>query len=287
MPIFRDLRYVRVAAEDLPAISRFAIEIFGLQLGESDEDNLRLRSDARNYSLCFARGSRPAIGLMVGSAEELEALEARLGHAGYPARTLTPAEANLRQVKAGFIVTAPNDVDVEVVIRHLTSGWRFYGARDAGITGLESVSLRVRDVAANERFWVEGLGLRVADWVGDAVLLAFDECHHRVAIYPSGSDAILGATWSVQSKDNVMANWYFLQKVQAPVMAGPDRQPTSGAMFVTTRAPNGLLMSYAAETEYGPQLEARGPRQFADAPQSHCAWGSQTEVPEFQGRGDR
>lgn len=207
--------------------------------------------------------------------------------AGYPTKALTVAEASARQVKAGFGVRAPNDVDVEVVIRHLTSGWSFYGARDAGITGLESVSLRVKDVAANERFWVEGLGLRVADWAGEAVFLALDHCHHRVAIYPSSSDAILGVTWSVHSKDNVMANWYVLQKLQAPVVVGPDRQPTSGAMFVTTRAPNGLLMSYAAETECGSHLEARGPRQFADAPQSHCAWGSQTDLLEFQGSGDR
>ena len=81
-------------------------------------------------------------------------------------------------------------------------------------------------------------------------------------------------------------NWYHLQNCQQPVIHGPGRQPTSEAIFVTTRGPGDLLYSYAAETASGPEIAGRGPRQFADAALSHCAWGSPCSAPEFMG-GDR
>lgn len=124
----------------------------------------------------------------------------------------------------------------------------------------------------------------MTDWAGDTAYLALDEAHHRVALYPSTRDGILGATWAVEGKDNIMTNWYFLQKAQAPIVAGPGRQPTSNAMFLTTRGPRGLLMSYAAETDAGAHIMQRGPRQFPATAASHCAWGSPTEQPEFLGR---
>jgi 2,3-dihydroxy-p-cumate/2,3-dihydroxybenzoate 3,4-dioxygenase len=198
-------------------------------------------------------------------------------------RGLDAAEAAARQAKAAVGVIAPNGVTVEILWRPLTSGWRYHGPRDAGIVGFQAVSLATTNIAADEAFWTKGLGLTVSDWAGDTAYLALDEAHHRVALYPSTRDGILGATWAVESKDNIMANWYFLQKAQVPIVAGPGRQPASNAMFVTARGPRGLLMSYAAETDAGPHIAARGPRQFADTAGSHCAWGSHTEQPEFLG----
>jgi len=281
---YRDLRYLRVEVDDLDAATRFASELFGLQPAGRDDAHAMFRSDSRNYAICFSRaGDGEAVALSVAEAADLEKLEERLKAAGYSPCRLDAAQAAARQAKEVLAVTAPNRVTVEIVWRPLTSGWRYHGPRDAGIAGLQAVSLASTDVAADEAFWTRGLGLTVTDWAGDAAYLALDEAHHRVALYPSRRDGILGATWAVESKDNVMANWYLLQKSQAPIVAGPGRQPTSNAIFVTTRGPRGLLMSYAAEIDAGPHIAARGPRQFPDTPASHCAWGSPTAQPEFLG----
>ena len=69
--------------------------------------------------------------------------------------------------------------------------------RDAGITGFQAVQLACTDITANETFWTEGLGARVSDWAGDATFLAIDAAHHRVALYPSERNGILGAVWAV------------------------------------------------------------------------------------------
>jgi 2,3-dihydroxy-p-cumate/2,3-dihydroxybenzoate 3,4-dioxygenase len=281
---YRDLRYLRVEVDDLDAATRFAADLFGLQPADRDESRAMFRSDARNYAICFSRArDGEAVALTVGDRTDLDRVAERLTAAGHASRRLSEADATARQAKDVLAVTAPNGVTVEMVWRPMTSGWRYHGPRDAGIVGFQAVSLACTDIAANETFWTRGLGLTVTDWVGDAAFLALDEAHHRVALYPSQRDGILGATWAVESRDNIMVNWYFLQKAQAPVVAGPGRQAASNAMFVTTRGPRGLLMSYAAETDAGPHIAARGPRQFPADAASHCAWGSPTEQPEFLG----
>jgi len=280
--VYRDLRYLRVSVEDLDSAAGFAAGAFGLQSVETDDSSAYFRSDARNYALCYSTaGNGNAVALTVARVEDLNAAQERL--AAYGPRRLTAEEALERQVKAGLSVAAPNGVLVELVWRPLTSGWRYHGPRDAGITGFQAVQMACTDIAANEAFWTDGIGAEVSDWAGEAVFLRIDEAHHRIALYPSKRDGILGATWAVETINNVMQNWYFLQKCQLPIVHGPGRQPTSGAIFVTTSGPGGIHYTYAAETEHGPQIAARGPRQFADAALSHCAWGSPSTVPEFTG----
>ncbi len=281
---YRDLRYLRVNVDNLDEAARFARDVFGLQPADRDDARAMFRSDDRNYALCLSTaGDGEAIALTVAREEDLGALKARLETIGYAPAFLNADAARQRQAKAVLAVIAPNGVTVEIVWRPLESGWRYHGPRDAGITDFSAVQLACTDVAANEIFFVKGLGLTVSDWVGEVAYLSLDEAHHRIALYPSARDGILGAAFEVDAKDSLMRNWYFIQKSQLPVVAGPDRQAASGAMYVTTRGPRGLLMSYMTGMEKGPQIEARGPRQFADTAQSHGMWGSVTEQPEFLG----
>lgn len=281
---YRDLRYLRIAVDNLDEAARFGRDVFGLQLAEGDDAHVTLRSDARNYSICFSTaGEGEAIALTVGREEDLDTIQVQLEAAGFVARRLSAEEAAIRQAKKALSTTAPNGVAVELVWRPLQSGWRYHGPRDAGIVDFSSVQLACTDVAADEAFFTKGLGLRVSDWAGETAYLALDDAHHRIALYPSDRDGIFGACWEVDDKDSLMRNWYFIQKSQLPVVAGPDRQAASGAMYVTTRGPRGLLMSYVTEMEKGPQIEARGPRQFADSARSHGMWGSITEQSEFLG----
>lgn len=282
---YRDLRYLRLPApHGLEAATSFALDKLGLQLGDvANDDTVHFRSDARNYALAYWRElDSPAIGLTVARAEDLDARAAALQPFGTVTR-LDEAGCRRRQIKAGIAVRAPNGVTVEVVWRPLTSGWRYHGTRDAGITELGAVSLACTDIAANQDFWTRGIGAEPADWAGDAVYLNIDAVHHRIALYPSDRDGVLGVAWEVEGINNVMQNWYFFQKNQIPVAHGPGRQPASGAMFVLGEGPDGILYGYRAETAQG--LPAGGPRQFADEDRSHCAWGSPAKPPEFRGAG--
>lgn len=278
---YRDLQYLRLPVSDLSAAAAFATEIFGLQAGDRDENHARFRSDARNYALCYTVAGGAAVALTVARPEDLDAAQKRL--ADWSPTRLDANACRIRQIKMGIAVTAPNGVTVELVWRPLTSGWRYHGPRDAGITGFQAVQLACTDILANEDFWTRGVGLAVSDWIGEAVFLRLDEAHHRIALYPSERDGVLGASWAVEGVNNVMQGWYFLQLRQVPIVHGPGRQSASGAIFVTAKGPGDIYYSYTAESDTGPQIAARGPRQFSDTARSHCTWGSPCLAPEFLG----
>lgn len=280
---YRDLRYLRLPApEGLDAARSFALDKLGLQLGDvTNDEMIHFRSDTRNYALAYwMRETRPAIGLTVARREDLD-LRAEALTAFGPVQRFDADACRKRQIKDGIAVVAPNNVTIEVVWRPLTSGWRYHGTRDAGITELGAVSLACTDIAGNEEFWTRGMGAEVADWAGDAVYLNIDASHHRIALYPSQRDGVLAVTWEVEGINHIMQNWYFFQKNQIPVVHGPGRQAASNALFVLGEGPDGIYYGYRSETAQG--LPAGGPRQFQDVGRSHCAWGSESRAREFRG----
>ena len=281
---FRDLRYIRVPVADLDMAGSYASDILGLKLEDRSDTALYFRSDARNYALCYSTADEAGVALTVALRADLDAIAERLTAAGYAPDRLTEDACRARQIKAGIVAMAPNGVAVEIVWRPMTSGWPFHGTRLTGITGFQAVQLACTDIESNEAFWTDGIGAEVSDWAGQAVFLRIDDSHHRIALYPSPRDGLLGATWGVAETNDVMRNWYFLQARQQPIAHGPGRQPTSGAAFVTAKGPGDMLYSYATPMEAAP---ANGPRQFPDEALSHCAWGSPTDQPEFKGGQDR
>lgn len=281
---YRDLRYLRLPVPNLDAAVDFGREVLGLQLEEHKNDSLYFRSDARNHSLCFtATGGAASIAITVAERADLDVIFARLDSAGHRPAWLTEPQAALRQIKAGVTVAAPNGVYVDIVWRPLTSGWPFHGARPTGMVGLQAVQMACTDVAANEMFWTKALGGTVSDWAGAAAFINIDGAHHRVALYPSRRDGVLGITFEVKDTDHVMRNWYFMQSRQLPVAHGPGRQPTSGASFVSMQGLGGILYSYATAMD---EPGTNGPRQFPDEALSHCAWGSASQMDEFKGRSE-
>jgi hypothetical protein len=88
---------------------------------------------------------------------------------------------------------------IELVVRPLNSGWRYFPSRDAGITGLADVMLRSVDVEKDVSIWSGVLGAQVSDWAGDAAYLRFDDSHHRIALFPARRPGILCVEYAVLS----------------------------------------------------------------------------------------
>lgn len=279
MSDLRELRYLRRRVEDLDAARRFVTEEFALMPEDRDDTQAWFRADRRFYSLALGTALPDAIGFSVGRAETLEEIGAGFIDAGHAVAALEGPDAARRGIKRGIAVTAPSGVTLEVVWRHLESGRPYHGARDTGLGGFAAVQIASPAPAEDAAFFALA-GLTDADYLGDARFLTVGDTHHQIAIYPSARAGLIGATWQVETVDHVMRAWHTLRDRQVPVAHGPGRQPTSGARFVTVRAPDGFLMTYATAMD---APCPSGPRQFSDAPASHCAWGSPTDVPEFGG----
>lgn len=274
----RELRYVRHHVADLAQTSRFAHDVFGLMAEDTTDTDAFFRSDRRFYSLCLSTELPDAVGFNVHKYGDLATLAGAFDAAGFRVQHFNAGDAARRLVKDGFSVTAPNGVSVEIVWRHMESGWKYHGPRDTGLDGFNAVQMGSTDPNADAEFWAIA-GLDVTDYVGEARFVGLGDCHHQVAIYPS-ENGLIGATWQVSHYDYIMRHGHYLVNKQVPVVHGPGRQPTSDSVFVTTQMPDEFMMSYA--TEMAPPPE-HGPRQFRDTAKSHCAWGSRSTRSEFEG----
>jgi 2,3-dihydroxy-p-cumate/2,3-dihydroxybenzoate 3,4-dioxygenase len=280
------LRYVRLGVADTLTAADFATRIIGLQPVESPEATAMFRSDDRDHTLVFYRSSVPeqTVALELRSEEALKTAAAHLQEAGYLVKSGDAALCQERRVKALSCFRVRNGVTIELVVRPMHSGWRYFPSRDAGITEFFGVAFASTDVAADIQLWTSIFDGRISDYVGDAVYIAIDDEHHRIAIHPSQSDRLLEVQFRLEGMHQLMQNSYFLQSAQVAIAHGPGRRPTSRQMFLSFRGPDPTLFGFVAEGDRLPRHEDRLPRQFPRAAGSFCAWGSINQVPEFCGR---
>ncbi len=275
MITLRDVSYVRLGTPDLEGAETFATSILGLQVGDRSKGALYLRSDVRAHTLCYFEGD-PAdqtVGFEIDDMAQLEAAATALEALGHSVRLGTAGEAAARKVRAFLSFKDPTGNNIEFVVGPHHSGKRYYGARDAGITGFSHIGLATTDPARDELFWTQVCNARVSDRIGEVALMRINAIHHTMALAPSSGPGIQHVNHQVASNDDVMRSYYFLMERQTPILFGPGRHPTSGARFVYFRGPDGMVFEYSVGVDEVDETTHR-PRQFGYEPSSLCMWGS-------------
>lgn len=279
------LCYVRLGVADPQKTADFAVRIVGLQPVESPAETAMFRSDDRDHTLVLYRSEVPeqTVAIEVRSEATLEAAACRLREVGYAVRDGDTVVCQARRVKALASFQIRDGVTIELVVRPLHSGWRYFPSRDAGITEFFGLAFASTDVAADIRLWTTIFNGKVTDYVGDAVYISIDDEHHRIAMHPSASDRLLEVQYRLESMHELMQNSYFLQSAQIAIAHGPGRRPTSQQVFLSFKGPDPVLFGFVAEGDKLPLNADRLPRQFPRTPGSFCSWGSVSHVPEFCG----
>ena len=281
-----DIRYVRLGTRDIDAAAEYATRILGLQIARREGRSIYFRSDSRDHTLVYHEGdpAQHAVAFEVTSQDELDSAGTALDRLKFPARCGSKAECEQRYVEDFIAFRDPSGNAIELVLRPLHSGWRYFPSRDAGITGFSHIGLRTTDPVRDEKFWTEVCGARVSDRIGSAPLLRIDEVHHKIALFPSAFPGVQHVNHQVQGIDDVMRSWYFLRSRGVRIVFGPGRHPTSSAIFLYFEGPDGMVFEYST----GVRLIAKDqeatyqPRQFPFAPEGFCMWGSKPDVPEFR-----
>jgi 2,3-dihydroxy-p-cumate/2,3-dihydroxybenzoate 3,4-dioxygenase len=282
MVALEQLRYARLVASDLNQAADFAQRVLGLGPIDRTEELATFRSDSRNYTLAFATGDHAvqSVGLEVRYSDDLDAALEGLSQLGIPAGRGSAEDCALRKVKDMVWFTDFSGTRIELVVRPLNSGWRYFPSRDAGIRGLADVIMRSVDIEKDWSIWSGILGAQVSDWVGDAAYLRFDDAHHRIVLFPATRPGILSVEYAVEDVDLLMRNYYVLRDLQVAVLHGPGRRPASEQLFLTFAGPSEVLFGFVAEGAVV-AAEGRRPRQFPAGPAGLCSWGSECKIGEF------
>ena len=281
MAVLEQLRYVRLVENDLGRAADFARRVLGLEPIDRTPELATFRSDFRDYTLAFMTGEHAvqSVGLEVRYSSDLDAAVEKLRQLGLSAGRGSAEDCALRKVKdmAWFADFSGNRI--ELVVRPLNSGWRYFPSRDAGIRGLADVMLRSLDVEKDLSIWTGILGAQVSDWAGDAAYLRFDDAHHRIVLFPAARPGILSIEYAVENVDLLMRNSYVLRDLQVAVLHGPGRRPASEQLFLTFAGPSDVLFGFVAE---GAAVEGQGrrPRQFPAGAAGLCSWGSECKIGE-------
>jgi len=281
----RDLAYVRLGTKDLAGAERFTTGLLGLQAIRRGADRLYLRSNYRDHSLCYFAGEKreQAVGIELKDWNGLDAAMAALAAAGRPATRGTPAECADRAVEDFAWFDDPTGNRIELVVRPHDANRRYFAARDAGIKGFGHIGLNTTDSRRDERFWTSVFNVRVSDWIGGAPLLRMTNVHHQLALFPTKAPGVQHINHQVETIDDIMRSWYFLQERQVKIVFGPGRHATSGGYFLYFEGHDGMVFEYSnADRTIIDDDAAHRPRQFPMEAASFCVWGSKPDIAEFR-----
>lgn len=272
----KDVCYARLGTRDLEGALAFATGYLGLEVAERTGNAAYLRSDERGHTLCYFEGdpADQAVAFEVEGADSLRLAADTLDRLGHRVHVGTYDECELRKVKEFIRFQDPTGNTIELVVRPERSGKRYFASRDAGITGFSHVGLYTTDPVRDERFWTQVCNARVSDRIGDIPLMRVNEIHHTIALLASDRAGIQHINHQVQSNDDVLRSYYYLEERDVEIVFGPGRHPTSGARFLYFKGPDDMVFEYSVGVDAIADEDTYQPRQFGFEPTSLCKWGS-------------
>jgi 2,3-dihydroxybiphenyl 1,2-dioxygenase len=300
------LGYLGIEVSDMAAWRPFANEVLGLQSNGSGADGgVFLKMDENHHRLALHPGARDDIayaGWETPDAAAMQAIAARLQSQGLRVSEGTRAQASERRVAGLIEAEDPNGVINEVYwgplietgqpLRSPRAGDApiGFGGFVAGALGCGHYVLAVDDYEASLRFYRDGLGLLVSDFIeldmGPAgrttvAFLHSGPRHHSIAIAQFAAPRRLHHFMlQLRNIDDVGTTFDLCQDRRIPIAASLGRHT------------NDLMTSFYMVTPSGFQVEyGHGGREIDDAAwdvQVHDAaslWGhrSQTATPLLDG----
>jgi 2,3-dihydroxy-p-cumate/2,3-dihydroxybenzoate 3,4-dioxygenase len=276
--------YVRLGTRDLEGATRFATDVLGLEISEWTTCARHFKSDTREHTLCYFEGN-PGVqiaGFEVAEKGDLDRAAAELEALGHAVHVGTREEVDRRMVRDFIGFSDPTGNQIELVWRPATSGTRYHGARDAGITGFSHIGLCSTDPVRDEAFWTKVCNARVSDRIGDAALLRIDEVHHSIALFPTNRAGIQHINHQVETADDIMRSLHFLNERGVNITFGPGRHPSSSAKFLYFEGPDGMVFEYSSGVRSIADELLYRERQFNFDPKGFCQWGAKPQIPEFK-----
>lgn len=153
------------------------------------------------------------------------------------------------------------------------------------LDALESIPMRISHVVLHSpnhqaavKFFVEVLGFRVSDWLGDFMcFLRCNSWHHRIAILP-GPPCLNHVAYDMASLDGMMRGVARLHGEGVDVQWGPGRHKAGNNTFSYFVTPNGFAVEYTAELEHVDEASWKS-TVFTPSPDMMDIWGIGTGGP--------
>ena len=264
------LGYLGIEVSDVNKWERFATEVLGLAPNGTEPDGtLFLRMDENHHRFALHAGDRDDMayaGWETRDETSLHAIAARLESQGSAVSRCSAAEARARRVAGLIKLRDPSGVAIEVYYGPLIEAERPFrparaiGGFEAGSLGLGHIVLSVDDYEASLRFYRDGLGLLISDFMeldmgsAGATTVAFMHCgprHHSIAIaqFPAPK-RLHHFMLQLRDTDDVGSTYYLCKDQRVPITSSLGRHTNDHMLSFYAQTPSGFQVEYG----YGGRL---------------------------------
>ncbi len=268
--------YVGYGVADFETERRFYAETWGLDevaardglawfktQGDDEHHVVRLRSSDGNHL--------DVIALAAEGRAEVNALHEKVAAAGCKVMS-SPRDLDAPGGGYGFRFFSPDGLPFEIASDGARGAARQIGRWEGLPVRISHIVLHSPDHQAAARFFVDVLGFRVSDWLGDFMcFLRCNEAHHRLALLP-GPPCLNHVAYDMTDVDGMMAGISRLKQAGTDIRWGPGRHTAGDNAFSYFVTPNGFAVEYTAELEQV-DFERHVHRVYTPAPRVMDQWG--------------
>ena len=278
-----DIRYVGYGVPDFDAERRFYAEGWGLVEVASTDDMAWFKTHGHDehHVVRLHKSDAPHVEVIALAADDkadVEALFAAVSAAGCRV-VFGPRDLDAPAGGYGFRFFSPDGLPFEISSDVTRSDMRAMERWEGVPVKISHIVLHSPDHQAMVRFFVDVLGFKVSDWLGDFMcFLRCNSAHHRIAILP-GPPCLNHVAYDMLTVDDMMRGASRLTKRGCDLRWGPGRHTAGNNTFSYFVTPGGFAVEYTSELEEV-DFETHQPKVHVPGPQLMDQWGIGTGGPQ-------
>jgi catechol 2,3-dioxygenase-like lactoylglutathione lyase family enzyme len=237
-----DIRYVGYGVTDLEAERKFYTDTWGLrEVGEKDSMvHFAAQGDDELYVVRLRPADRKQIDIIAFAAQVVDA--------GCKI-VFTPRDLDTLGGGYGFRFFSPDGLPFEISSDVATGEARTLARWEGIPQKISHIVLHSPKHKEAADFFVNVLGFKVSDWLGDFMgFLRCNEWHHRLAVLP-GPPCLNHVAYDVLGVDDMMRGISRLKAQGTDIQWGPGRHTAGNNTFSYFVSPNGFTVEYTSELE--------------------------------------
>lgn len=290
---YKGLGYLALNVSDIERSTRFATDVFGMDLVGEGADGARFfRSGRGHHDVILAPAAGPAF---VRSAWELEThadLDKAFAH--YQRLDLAPVwlgdkESAALSLERAFRVVEPV---LNTTFEYYAGMSQMSRPRSNLLTkfqGGKHYAVAVPDCRKVTEYMVENMGFLNSDyvegWLGSLLRAFPNPNHHSFAPlqFPGGKTGFHHLAFMVEEIDDIGRLFNRIKQFDVKIQFGIGRHPTSGSIHLYVYDHDFFVWEYTLGMEQFPEHGAREARRMSSAPEDFDLWGAVPDR-EFAGR---
>ena len=248
-----DIRYIGYGLPDVEAERAFYRKVWGLREAASQQGcyYLAAEGDDEPFVVRLRHASEPRIDVIALAADSRDAVDdlftrVRDAHCQiiFEPRSLSGFGGGY-----GFRFFNKDGMPFEISCDYMRGPKRPVQAAEAIPDTISHIVLHSPDHKAMVQFYVDVLGFRVSDWLGDFMcFLRCNEWHHRIALLP-GPPCLDHVAYDMLSVDDMLRGVAKLKRHNIDIRWGPGRHTAGNNAFSYFVTPAGFVVEYTSELE--------------------------------------